>query len=560
MASINIPVPQLTPPAVNPPPLTPPPVPVTIVDSTKNGVNVAQSGTTLTITDKGVVPPPIEIGIGSRVQAVGAVNVRSAAGGTLVGTQPNGATGTVIAGPTTANSFPWWQVTFDSAPSGWVGADSLELASNPNPPITIGAAFPGAQGSGASSVGGRGGIVIEVTNLNDSGAGSLRAALAASGPRTVVFRVAGLITSLSRLQLANPFCTIAGQTAPGGGIVLGGPNQQGEQLFVSTHDVIARYLTYDGNNPNTPTGPDTGTVGMEMASGNIYNVIFDHISCRWWGNKVFPIVSNDAGNVHETTVQWCLMAEPNAAHPVIIEYDTTDGNAMLATDNDFHHNFGINYAHRFPLLNIRSMRMVNNLSYNNLQLSGDFSMLAWGGLQFDAIGNIYKDGPQSTTKAHTFLFQSSVTSPDPPDSPTNPGPPSLYMLNNVSHQGNNTGGPYEPATTTPNDAVQQDQCYQGWEGGETPKDGIIIAPVPTAWYRGTPLAAPPYPIIATVLTDNTSLDFDLLATVGNSQMIDLNGNWVNRRDSVDARLVAQYQAGGPGMMFSGQWNSPAVAP
>ena len=128
-STVNVPVPSVT-----PAPITPPPVPVSIVDKTAKGINAALVGTTLTITDSGVVPPPIEIGIGSRVQTVGQVNVRATAGGTLVGTQPNGALGTVTAGPQTANAFPWWSVKFDSGPSGWVGADVLELASGPQIP------------------------------------------------------------------------------------------------------------------------------------------------------------------------------------------------------------------------------------------------------------------------------------------------------------------------------------------------------------------------------------------------------------------------------------------
>jgi len=111
---------------------------------------------------------------------------------------------------------------------------SVTYAQTPSVP-----AFPGAEGFGANSIGGRGGRVIEVTNLNDNGSGSLRSCVEASGPRTCVFRVGGTI-SLDGLTIINPYITIAGQTAPGGGITL----KYGKQIQIATHDVVIRYVRF----------------------------------------------------------------------------------------------------------------------------------------------------------------------------------------------------------------------------------------------------------------------------------------------------------------------------
>lgn len=141
-------------------------------------------------------------------------------------------------------------------------------------------AFPGAQGGGAASVGGRGGTVIEVTNLNDDGPGSLRAcAQWASAPRTCVFRVSGIIELTSdTIYVTNPYLTVAGQTAPGGGITLSGRNLPRHMVTVGTHDVIWRYTRIrHGYNANTPYS--NGSNFTTEASA--YNVIFDHNSSTW---------------------------------------------------------------------------------------------------------------------------------------------------------------------------------------------------------------------------------------------------------------------------------------
>src|SRR5262245_23668254 len=103
--------------------------------------------------------------------------------------------------------------------------------------LLLQAAFPGAEGFGASAQGGRGGRVIAVTTLADAGPGSLREAVEAEGPRVVVFRVGGTIQLRSRLKIAKPRITIAGQTAPGGGVAL-----RGYGLVVGADDVVLRHL------------------------------------------------------------------------------------------------------------------------------------------------------------------------------------------------------------------------------------------------------------------------------------------------------------------------------
>jgi hypothetical protein len=558
------------PPPTTPPPTTPPPT-----------------------------PTPVPFALGATVETVQKANVWNAVTSTngvttLAGTQPNSVAGTVQAGPVASSGTVFWDIQFASGASGWVGQDAMTVtAAAPNPPPTSTgtgtttppptpdptptpdpdpskkpsniAAFPGAQGGGAASIGGRGGVVIEVTNLNDSGGGSLRACIEASGPRTCVFRVAGRITNSKRLQIGNPYITIAGQTAPGNIVLASAAKAQcgGDctTLFVSTHDVIVRYLTYDGS-AATPTGPDTGTVCCEMGSGNVYNVVWDHVTARWWGNKPFVTTANNVMQaVQNLTVQWSLLYEPNTAHPVVVELDATSGSSLSSINQDFHHNFAANYQHRWPLTNIHSMRWVNNLSYNNLQNTSDFSSLAWGGLHGDYIGNKYVDGPQSVIKVHTYLFNTEQDGVDSSDNCVNnnpcdnPGPPSIYMVNNIGHVGNQTGGPTEGNTHEVNDATQTDQTYQGWEGGEQPKDGITIAPVPASWFRSTPLPAEPYPIVA---DPAENLDAVLLPTVGNSRRLGCDGTWSSSRDSQDARVIAQYQAVGAGTMFKGQFAAPEI--
>jgi hypothetical protein len=169
----------------------------------------------------------------------------------------------------------------------------------PNKGLAALPAFPGAQGGGANSVGGRGGNVYEVTNLNDSGTGSLRACVEDNlnyGPRTCVFRVGGTIVLNSSMNVTHPYLTVAGQTAPGGGIQIRLNNAltytSGNYIFVvAAHDVILRYLRLrhgyiPGDNPaNYWSG---GAVATNLTSDGGYNIIVDHNSMEWATIRISP--------------------------------------------------------------------------------------------------------------------------------------------------------------------------------------------------------------------------------------------------------------------------------
>jgi pectate lyase len=100
-------------------------------------------------------------------------------------------------------------------------------------------AFAGAEGFGTSTPGGRGGREVRVTTLADAGPGSFREAVGASGPRTVVFRVSGLVTLASPITITEPFVTIDGASAPADGVTL-----RGSDVVVRTHDVVIRHMRF----------------------------------------------------------------------------------------------------------------------------------------------------------------------------------------------------------------------------------------------------------------------------------------------------------------------------
>jgi hypothetical protein len=405
---------------------------------------------------------------------------------------------------------------------------------------------------------------MEVTNQNDSGVGSLRACVMASGPRTCIFRVAGLfpITS-SDLRFSSPFLTVAGQTAPGE-VILGGPNTNGALFGVSTHDVVLRYVTLSPDNFSTVSGPDTGTTSIWIVNcpgngskktGGCYNIMIDHVTTRWSGNKSWITTSNFTPGVkgngngngpnHEITTQWSLDYEPHEGHPVGFGTATDEtcvgtranGNCLspYEVNIDFHHNLLANVHHRIPENSNGSTRWINNIIFN-----WGFYANEWLGAEIiDAINNKYITG-NLNSGAQAFPIHFTTNSPEMS------GAPSVYVAGNIF------GG-------TGANTVNSDQ-YGQLVNQITSENGNETGAIPGSWTRPGPMpASSAFPIVA---DPATKLDTVLLPTVGNSQHLDCNGNWVSHRDAADARIVAQYQSGGSGgywpnaVTFSGEASIP----
>jgi hypothetical protein len=289
-------------------------------------------------------------------------------------------------------------------------------------------AFPGAEGWGRFSRGGRGGRVLHVTNLNSSGPGSFKAAIDDTGPRTIVFDISGIIPLTGSLQLKNNDCTVAGQTAPGKGICFKdydfGP--YGGSDFIIRH-VRVRV--------GKEIGTDKTLGGMGCASST--HAIFDHCSISWSIDEAFS--SRSAGNI---TFQRSLISEALcvAGHN---NYPFGDSHGFAASIGgvvgSFHHNLlahceGRNWSLAGGLTpsstHTGSLDIRNNVVYN-----WDGRTTDGGAQMVNFVRNYYKPGP-ATEGPYTELnpqFQ-------------NPGfgPQQYYVEGNVMVGHHGPEGPLPP--------------------------------------------------------------------------------------------------------------------
>lgn len=241
-------------------------------------------------------------------------------------------------------------------------------------------AFPGAEGYGKWTVGGRGGRVLTVTNLNDSGEGSFRNAVEQTGARIVVFAVDGTIELKSPLRINNDSITIAGQSAPGDGICL-----KDYPLVVNASNVIVRYI-------RVRVG-DRYRLDSDGVGGGRYgqkNVILDHLSVSWSIDECLSIYKTE-----NLTVQWCLVA-----HSLNTSVHTKGshgfGGIWGGYKATFHHNLLANHASRNPRFS--SVDGTKWVDYrNNVVYNWGFKTAYGGGhhAEINMVNNYYKPGPAS---------------------------------------------------------------------------------------------------------------------------------------------------------------------
>ncbi|HEY4786946.1 MAG TPA: T9SS type A sorting domain-containing protein [Bacteroidales bacterium] len=342
-------------------------------------------------------------------------------------------------------------------------------------------AFPGAEGYGRFTTGGRGGVVYEVTNLTDAGAGSLRYGIeSVSGARTIFFRVSGTIEITKNLQIKNGDLTIAGQTAPGDGICIKTKKLvvpstaltsvvtiSSYSVSVDADNVIIRYIRFrPGDEIDNSVGAPLTNIKFEndgLTGRQHKNIIIDHCSMSWAIDEVSSFYDNT-----NFTMQWCLIGESlyHSFHP---KGDHGYGGIWGGMGASFHHNLIADHTSRNPRFcgaryhcvfpqsgcSINLPASTEIVDYRNNVIFNWAGNSAYGGEggQQNMVNNYYKQGPG--TKKLSSSLQYRIVNPSVSTDPEVDSISKWYLKGNfvegypaVSNDNANGGG-FQPQYANP---------------------------------------------------------------------------------------------------------------
>lgn len=337
-------------------------------------------------------------------------------------------------------------------------------------------AFPGAEGAGRFAQGGRGGQVVFVTNLEDSGPGSLRAAIETKGPRTILFRVSGTIKLAKPLVIREGRVTLAGQSAPGDGITL-----RDHRLEVAADDVVIRYI-------RSRLGDESKTESDAVWIGRGRRIILDHVSASWSVDETLSASARytdpDAG-FYDLTVQWSIISE-SLTHSLHAKGEHGYGSLIRGGRGSrisFHHNLWASHAARMPrpgnydgpevdplgpVFDFRS-NVFYNWGGDRSGYNADKATLA----RYNFVDNAYVAGPQSgkpiafhesNVLAKAYFAGNSMNGAIPADP--------WSLVTGVSPEGYRLAAPVDVAPVAPDPAAHAYQRVLARAGASKARDAV----------------------------------------------------------------------------------------
>lgn len=365
-------------------------------------------------------------------------------------------------------------------------------------------AFPGAEGGGMYTFGGRGGKVLTVSNLNDDGPGSFRWACEQGGARIIVFNVSGIIQLKTPIIVRAPYITIAGQTAPGDGVCIAG-----ESFQVDTHDVIVRHMRFRRGNTHVWYREDS------FGGNPVGNIMIDHCSCEWGLDENISFyrhmfsLGDKFGKRKEPTVNVTIQNTISAK--ALDTYNHAFGSTIGGENASFMRNLWADNTGRNPSIGWGGVfNFINNIVYNWMHRTadgGEYSTMS------NFINNYYKPGPV-TPKDSPVGYR--IIKSESRSNKLFPYPQygRIYAVGNIMEG---------------NEAVTKDNWNGGIQVADKDLPSGIPADVLALMKSNEPFAMPPI----TILPSDQTFDY-VLNNVGAT---------LPKRDIVDQRIVDEVRTG-----------------